>query len=206
MRWNRRSPDQSAGWTPQQGRVTSLRKLPHATNDQKMQEIETFLDGTVEATGVLVAAPERRPAGAAGNGIPPLFIVLLDEDITNPLLQRAFTLLDQYGGVAASEAMTVATSWTTMNDGGPVAFVKLKLEFQRPWQQRQDIAFMATNYAELWHQIAQGGLVALTTRARVRAVGGIEATYADTMNASLLFSIAASPALDELVTSRGWPT
>jgi len=92
-----------------------------------------------------------------------------------------------------------------MDDGADVSLIKLKLEFRHPFTGRQDIAFLGTSHANLWRYIAGGGLIALTTAERLRAAGGVEAPYAEAMNVCLLFSIATSPLLQQLIARRGWP-
>lgn len=94
-----------ASWRPLQGRITSARLPATTSHEQLAQQLHAFVDGAIEASGVLVAAPDHRSAGQ----LPMLFIVLIEPDASSALLEQAFAALDRHGGVAASNAMTVAT-------------------------------------------------------------------------------------------------
>ncbi|GGT04545.1 hypothetical protein GCM10010156_72930 [Planobispora rosea] len=194
---------QSAVWAPRQGRIASSQLLPGTLpHEQMLTHIKAFVDGAVEASGTIAALPDHRSTGR----LPPLFIVLVEPDTGSALLEQAFALLDRHGAVAASEAMTVATAWTAMDNGAELSLIKLKLEFDRPFRGRQDIAFLGSAHAARWRHIAGGGLIVVTTTERLQTAGGPAADYAETMNAGLVFSIAASPLLQQLIARHGWPT
>jgi len=150
------------------------------------------------------------PTGGEGDPkVSAIFAVFVTEDEQTfgpaPQLREAFRLLDQHGGAALHDMITVGTAWGALDGANPL--VKLKLEFhdQPPLRGKAEIVLMAENYRDSWRHIAGGGLVAVSTLERMQAATNRPgASFADGMEAALLFGIGSSPVIEHLIGTHGW--
>ncbi|MFI6689130.1 hypothetical protein [Streptomyces sp. NPDC050485] len=189
---------------PMQGQLIRSTRFEPGDEGRHRQD---FLAGTVLAAGAAVVQPENGP------GLTPLdalFTVLVHEDERTfgpaPQFAEAFALLDEIGGVALYDRMDVGTAWAGF--GGPAPLVKLKLEFQGPRPERGSTALVlpASQYAEIWHHVVGGGMVAVSTQERMeRAANRPGAGFADSLEASILLAIGTSPVLEQFIDAYGWP-
>lgn len=191
------------GWTPPVNQIRSAKLVP-ATPEETERQGQDFLAGTVFAAG----AGHLFPTG--GDGPPKvsaLFAVFVTEDEQTfgpaPVVREAFALLDQHGGAALHDMLTVGTAWGALD--APEPLVKLKLEFHQPITGKAEIVLLANNYRDSWQHIVGGGLVAVTTLDRMqRATSAPGASFADGMEASLLFGIGSSPVIEHLIHAHRW--
>jgi hypothetical protein len=187
-------------WTPPAGRIRSSRFVNTATPGEIERQQQDLLAGTVFAAGAGVMMPEGGPPGR----LSPMFTVFVNEDDTTfgpaPQLREAFQVLDEHGATKPHQLLTVGTSWAILGipDNPPV---KLKLEFHEPMTGSTAIVLVAQNYAACWQHIVDGGLIGITTVERLRRK---TASFADSMEASILLGIGSSPGLQYLTNIHGW--
>lgn len=203
------------GWTPPTNRVQEARMFP-AGEAERLRQGQDFMAGTAFAAGagVLFAGPALDPADAGPVDLPTPFAVYVHEDEQTfgpaPQLRELFALLDERGAIAVyDQVMTnVATSWALL-DHPDEPLVKLKLDFRATdaLTGRAEILLLAGNYADQWHHIAGGGMVAISTLDRMhRAATRPGATMADGMEAALLVGVGGSPAIQQLIANHRWPS
>lgn len=192
-------------WDTPVNTLRSARFVPNTPEENEKQR-QDFLAGTVFAQG----AGHMFPTGGEGTPmVTAVFFVLVAEDdqtfAVAPQLREAFRLLDQHSGSELHERLTVGTSWGGLDTKHPL--VKLKLDFrdQPPLRGKVDIVLMAGNYKDSWQHVAGGGLIAVSSLARMqRASSSPDASLGSAMDASLLFGIGSSPVIQHLMRTHGW--
>jgi hypothetical protein len=198
------------GWTPPTNTLTRA-KVFSGTPEELDRERQDFIAGTVFAAGAGIMQPTSGISSApVRTDMPTPFAVFLNEDDTTwgpaPQLKEAFKLLDTIGPDALRETLVVGTAWSAI-DHPDDPLIKLKLQFHEPMKGDVGVILVANNYADHWHHLSDGGLIALTSFARMRrATSKPDATFADGLEASLLMTIGVSPILRHVITSHGWPT
>lgn len=153
-------------------------------------ENQDFIAGTIFAAG----AAGIRPDGPGD--LPPLFVVLLDNEAPSPSpeLQKLFWLLDSEGTVDLHAQIKGTARWGAIpaNDGQMLA--KVELNLTAPVNTRPSILLLADNYKEIWDIPATDGyLLGLTTKARFASLGP-SSSYADAMSVCVLIRPPASNA------------
>lgn len=190
--------------------VAALRRVGAVEPGHERAETQDFIAGTIFAAGAASVYPVERFPGQEPAELPPLFVVLLHDDESTfgpwPALRAILARVDAHGGGPLAEQLAVATSWSLLD--GPDPLVKLKLDVREPHELRSSarLLLLANNYPQIWPDIADGGMVAVTTMSRYQAVIalGDAASPADVMDRSLLMGIAASPVLRHLIAAHGW--
>ncbi|KOU55121.1 hypothetical protein ADK55_13945, partial [Streptomyces sp. WM4235] len=61
-------------------------------------------------------------------------------------------------------------------------------------------------YAEVWHHVLDGGLLGISTKARLGRVTSLpRSSFAAGLEACLLLGTGPSPVLERLITTYEWP-
>jgi hypothetical protein len=194
-------------WVAPAGRVNEVRMI---APDRDAAEYQDFVAGTIFAEGAAVLFPETAP-GTAASDFPPLFVVIVADDESTygpcPQLRDLFAILDTEGGwQSLYEGLDVGSSWAVMLRLPRAGLAKLKLDIDHPVKAAPRLLLMAENYPHLWQYIAGGGMVGVTTMARLRAVQAKpDATYADGLAQCIPFSVPSSPGLQQLIRLCDWP-
>ncbi|MDR6794610.1 hypothetical protein J2W89_003792 [Pseudarthrobacter oxydans] len=163
--------------------------------DRLEAETQDFVAGTIFAAG---AAGIH--ATDPGDGIPPLFVVLLDEANIAPApeLVRLFNMLDTQGTAALNAQIKGTARWGAMPAPDGQWLAKLELSLTGPVKTRPSLLLLADNYRTLWDIPASGDyLLGLTTTERFASLGP-DSTYADALDACVLLPLPASNAAREL--------
>ncbi|MFE2524652.1 hypothetical protein ACFXEL_10485 [Streptomyces sp. NPDC059382] len=190
-------------------RRRAIRTPTFAPHDEERQRHE-FLTGTVPAAGACVILP----VGVAPDAdtLPSLFVVTVHEDERTygpaPELREAFALLDARGAVETSRGLDVGCAWSGFGGVRPV--VKLRLDFRvpRPTPTRSSVSIVVPGdpYAEVWHHVLDGGLLGISTKARLDRVTSLpRSSFAAGLEACLLLGTGPSPVLERLITTYEWP-
>ncbi|MEU9802003.1 hypothetical protein [Streptomyces sp. NPDC051000] len=187
----------------------AIRTPTFAPHDEERQRQE-FLTGTVPAAGACVILPVGGAADA--DTLPSLFVITVHEDERTygpaPELREAFALLDARGAVETSRGLEVGCAWSGFGGVRPV--VKLRLDFRvpraAPTRSSVSIVVPADPYAEVWHHVLDGGLLGISTKARLDRVTGLpRSSFAAGVEACLLLGTGYSPVLERLITTYEWP-
>ncbi|MFJ9077294.1 hypothetical protein ACIRO3_18950 [Streptomyces sp. NPDC102278] len=190
-------------------RRRAIRTPTFAPHDEERQRQE-FLTGTVPAAGACVILPVGGAADA--DTLPSLFVITVHEDERTygpaPELREAFALLDARGAVETSRGLEVGCAWSGFGGVRPV--VKLRLDFRipraAPTRSSVSIVVPADPYAEVWHHVLDGGLLGISTKARLDRVTGLpRSSFAAGLEACLLLGTGYSPVLERLITTYEWP-
>jgi hypothetical protein len=191
------------------GRLTEVRPVEPERADAEVQD---FLAGTMFAAGAALLHPDAALDGSTEPAnVPPLFTVLVNEDASSfgpaPVLRQLFAALDREGAEQLGGRLSVATGWTVLTRH-PNALVKLKLDVLDPAPLRGSarIVLLAENYPGIWQYVAGGGMVGVTSMARLHRVQSRPgASYADGLSACIPLGIASSPGITNLIDTFGWP-
>lgn len=166
--------------------------------------MQDFTAGTIFADGAALLVPD------GDTGLGPVFVVFVPDDERTfgpaPQLREAFTLLDKYGSEKLQQLMPVGTSWSGISARDPL--IKLNLVFPGPSPARgtADVLLRADLYAAMWHHIAGGGVIGVTTTKRLQAATSRpDASFADGMEACILLGIHSSPVLKQFIDLYRWP-
>lgn len=194
-------------WTPTTNQIRRIGVLDPARAQAEEQD---FIAGTVFAAGAAAVLDDGKTPGPA---FPPLFVVLLRDDDTTwgpaPRLRQLLAAVEARGADVIGDQLEVASGWSLLlSDKNPL--VKLKMDVRAPDQWAglsAQFVLLGGNYRDHWWRIADGGMIGLTTEAKVAAVNALpNPSYADMMSACVLFGVGVSPGLHSMIRLNGWPT
>ncbi|MFF1712136.1 hypothetical protein [Streptomyces sp. NPDC058268] len=200
-RQGRRANGGGDAWQPPQGRVRRAAVFATADEDRQVQD---FTAGTIFADGAAMLVPD------GDTSLGPVFVLFVPDDEHTygpaPQLREAFTLLDKHGSEKLHKLMPVGTSWSGISARDPLIKLKLVFPGPRPAPGTAEVLLRADLYASMWHHVAGGGVIGVTTAKRLQAATSRpDASFADGMEACILLGIHSSPVLEQFIGLYGWP-